>query len=186
MIVHPACSQTAHWLYSPVTKKHRRLNMPRIGPYRAVNQFSMLGRHGRWTPHYNSVTVVHRTRTAFNAGSQGYVRLILTYCAGSTEIEAVSVETAPFIPLGCHYGRGQGDPAAAAPSGGAQRSVWSGEACCRSRCGFRRWRPNHPCCGGKMQFRAIIEEARGIERILRHIGAWDPFPPLKAPPDEDD
>jgi len=37
-----------------------------------------------------------------------------------------------------------------------------------------------------MQFLAIIDEAPVFERNLRHIGAWDPFPPLKAPPDEDD
>lgn len=37
-----------------------------------------------------------------------------------------------------------------------------------------------------MQLIAVIEEAPVIERILRHVGAWDPSPPLPAPPDEDD
>ncbi len=32
-----------------------------------------------------------------------------------------------------------------------------------------------------MHFLAVIEEAQAIVRILCHIGAWDPFPPLKAP-----
>jgi hypothetical protein len=43
-----------------------------------------------------------------------------------------------------------------------------------------------PHCGGEMRFLAVIEEAPVIERILRHIGVWDPSPPLRAPPDEDD
>ena len=37
-----------------------------------------------------------------------------------------------------------------------------------------------------MRFLAVIEEAPVIERILRHVGAWDPFAPLRAPPDEED
>ena len=43
-----------------------------------------------------------------------------------------------------------------------------------------------PHCGGEMRFLAVIEEALVIERILRHVGAWDPTPPLRAPPIEED
>lgn len=43
-----------------------------------------------------------------------------------------------------------------------------------------------PHCGGEMRFLAVIEEAPVIERILRHIKVWDPSPPLRAPPDEED
>ncbi len=43
-----------------------------------------------------------------------------------------------------------------------------------------------PHCGGEMRFLAVIEEAPVIERILCHIGAWDPSPPLRAPPVEEE
>ncbi len=43
-----------------------------------------------------------------------------------------------------------------------------------------------PHCGGEMRFLAVIEEAPVIERILCHIGVWDPSPPLRAPPVEED
>ena len=43
-----------------------------------------------------------------------------------------------------------------------------------------------PHCGGEMRFVAVIEEAPIIERILRHVGAWDPLPPMRSPPLEDD
>jgi hypothetical protein len=43
-----------------------------------------------------------------------------------------------------------------------------------------------PHCGGVMRFLAVIEEAPVIERILRHIKAWNPRPPLRAPPVDDD
>jgi len=35
-----------------------------------------------------------------------------------------------------------------------------------------------------MRFLAVIEDAPVIERILRHVGAWEPTPPLRAPPEE--
>jgi len=41
-----------------------------------------------------------------------------------------------------------------------------------------------PRCGGEMRFLAVIEDAPVIERILRHVGAWEPTPPLRAPPEE--
>jgi len=37
-----------------------------------------------------------------------------------------------------------------------------------------------------MRFLAVIEEEPVIERILRHVGAWGPTPPLRAPPEEAD
>ena len=37
-----------------------------------------------------------------------------------------------------------------------------------------------------MRFLAVIEEVPVIERILRHVEAWDPLPPMRAPPLEDD
>jgi hypothetical protein len=43
-----------------------------------------------------------------------------------------------------------------------------------------------PYCGGEMRFLAVIEEGPVIEKILRHIKAWDPRPPLRAPPSDDD
>ena len=42
-----------------------------------------------------------------------------------------------------------------------------------------------PHCGGEMRFLAVIEEEPVIERILRHIKAWGPRPPLRVPPDDD-
>ena len=36
-----------------------------------------------------------------------------------------------------------------------------------------------------MQFLAVIEEEPVIEKILRHIKAWNPQPPLRAPPNDD-
>ena len=41
-----------------------------------------------------------------------------------------------------------------------------------------------PHCGGVMRFLAVIEEDLVIEKILRHIKAWDPRPPLRAPPND--
>ncbi|MCP4341498.1 MAG: hypothetical protein GY799_22105 [Desulfobulbaceae bacterium] len=41
-------------------------------------------------------------------------------------------------------------------------------------------------CGSEMRFSSVIEEAPVIEQIMRHIGSWDPSPPLRAPPDEED
>ncbi|HEY5789748.1 MAG TPA: transposase [Gammaproteobacteria bacterium] len=41
-----------------------------------------------------------------------------------------------------------------------------------------------PHCGGEMRVIAVIEEAPVIERILRHVGVWEPTPPLRAPPEE--
>jgi hypothetical protein len=43
-----------------------------------------------------------------------------------------------------------------------------------------------PRCGGEMRLIALIEQAPVIEQILRHIGAWDPHPPMRAPPEEAD
>ncbi len=37
-----------------------------------------------------------------------------------------------------------------------------------------------------MRFIAVIEEAVVIERMLTHIGAWNPQSPLRAPPTDDD
>ena len=42
-----------------------------------------------------------------------------------------------------------------------------------------------PHCGEEMRFLAVIEEQPVIEKILRHIKAWDPRPPLRAPHDDD-
>ncbi len=33
---------------------------------------------------------------------------------------------------------------------------------------------------------SVIEEAALIERILRHLGVWDPRPPSQVPPANDD
>ncbi|MES9898029.1 MAG: hypothetical protein ABW148_03275 [Sedimenticola sp.] len=38
----------------------------------------------------------------------------------------------------------------------------------------------------EMHFLAVIEEVPVIEQILRYVGVWDPRPPLRAPPAEDD
>jgi len=43
-----------------------------------------------------------------------------------------------------------------------------------------------PHCGSEMRFVALIEEVSVIERILAHLGVWDPQPPLRAPPADDD
>jgi len=43
-----------------------------------------------------------------------------------------------------------------------------------------------PHCGGEMRFLSVIEEPPVIERILRHLGLWDPCPPSQAPPEDDD
>jgi hypothetical protein len=43
-----------------------------------------------------------------------------------------------------------------------------------------------PNCGAEMRFLAVIEEELVIERILRHIKAWNPRPPLRAPPLEEE
>ena len=43
-----------------------------------------------------------------------------------------------------------------------------------------------PHCGGEMRFLSVIEEPLVIERILRHLGLWDPRPPGQGPPDDDD
>jgi hypothetical protein len=43
-----------------------------------------------------------------------------------------------------------------------------------------------PHCGGEMRFLAVIEAPLVIERILRHLGLWDPRPPSQGPPDDDD
>ena len=40
-------------------------------------------------------------------------------------------------------------------------------------------------CGGEMRFLAVIEETPVIERILRHVGVWNPTPPLRALPVEE-
>ena len=45
---------------------------------------------------------------------------------------------------------------------------------------------NCPRCGGAMRFVAVIEEAPVIERILRHVRAWDPTQPLRGPLVESD
>ena len=38
-----------------------------------------------------------------------------------------------------------------------------------------------------MRFLAVIEEAPVVEKILRHIGAWDPVPlPTGPPPGDED
>ena len=41
-----------------------------------------------------------------------------------------------------------------------------------------------PHCGGEMRVIAVIEEAPVIERILPHVGVWEPTPPLRAPPEK--
>lgn len=41
-----------------------------------------------------------------------------------------------------------------------------------------------PHCGEEMRFLAVIEQAPVIEWILRHVGMWEPTPPLRAPPEE--
>jgi hypothetical protein len=43
-----------------------------------------------------------------------------------------------------------------------------------------------PHCGGEMRFLAVIEAPLVIERILRHLGLWDPRPPSQGPPEDDD
>lgn len=40
----------------------------------------------------------------------------------------------------------------------------------------------YPRCQGEVRFMAVIEEVSVIERILRHIGAWDPSLSLRSPP----
>jgi len=42
-----------------------------------------------------------------------------------------------------------------------------------------------PHCGGEMRFLAVIEAPPVIERILRHLGLWEPRPPSQGPPDDD-
>ncbi len=42
-----------------------------------------------------------------------------------------------------------------------------------------------PKCGGEMRFLAVIEEAPPIEKIRRHIDAWDPVPPATGLPDDE-
>ncbi len=37
-----------------------------------------------------------------------------------------------------------------------------------------------PRCGGEMRPIAIVEQALVIELILRHVGAWDPQPPIRS------
>ena len=43
-----------------------------------------------------------------------------------------------------------------------------------------------PHCGGEMRFLSVIDDPLVIERILRHLGLWDPRPPGQAPPESDD
>jgi hypothetical protein len=43
-----------------------------------------------------------------------------------------------------------------------------------------------PHCGGEMRFLAVIEAPIVIERILRHLGLWDPRPPSQGPPEDGD
>ena len=38
-----------------------------------------------------------------------------------------------------------------------------------------------PHCGAEMRMLSVIEEAAVIERILTHLGDWDPRPPSQAP-----
>lgn len=40
-----------------------------------------------------------------------------------------------------------------------------------------------PRCGGRMHLIALIEEPAVIERILRHLGLWEPLPPMRGPPE---
>jgi len=45
-----------------------------------------------------------------------------------------------------------------------------------------------PHCGGEMSFLSVIEvieEPPVVERILRHLGLWDPRPPSQGPPEDD-
>jgi len=36
------------------------------------------------------------------------------------------------------------------------------------------------------RFLSVIEEPPVVERILRHLGLWDPRPPSQGPPEDDD
>lgn len=38
-----------------------------------------------------------------------------------------------------------------------------------------------PRCGQPMRIIALIEAPATVERILRHVGAWGPQPPLRGP-----
>ena len=42
-----------------------------------------------------------------------------------------------------------------------------------------------PRCGAEKRVMAVIEEAPVVERILRHLGGWNPRRPGQAPPGED-
>ncbi len=43
-----------------------------------------------------------------------------------------------------------------------------------------------PHCGAELRFLSVIVEPLVIERILRHLGLWDPRPPSQAQPESDD